>query len=615
MRVADQTQETAVPTLREAARLAVRLVMMLRVYLPQVLRGLQVSIATGGIGLLAPLLTRQFFDRAYPARDLEFAHVLVIGTACVGIAATLTNAVRSYFAHTLSSRIASEMGLGYFNHLLQVELAFFDKNRTGDILSRGGDLQRSIGFLTGIVQTSIVSGLYLLLVPPILLFLNWKLALLSLLATPVTTAFSLAVGQVSRRLNKRQIELAAEQSSFQLEALSSIRTVKASAAQRCIEERMREYVVATQEATLRTSALGTTAGLINSFIYSVSAALFSWVSWTLIIRGELSLGTFVAFSSYVGYVKGPVAQLAGIFTNFQQVAVSLSRFFEVFDAAREDRDEEVSRPFRLPICAKGEVEFEDVWFGYDESQSVLSGATFSIVPGTVTCFVGESGSGKSSIIKLMLRLYRPSRGTVRLDGVPIERLPLSYLRQQQAVVWQEPGLLRGTIRENILLGAKDASQEHLARAIEIAQLDQFLRSLPRGIDSSVAEWGQSLSGGQRQRIAIARALAKDASVLLLDEATANLDAVSERRFLTALLRECKGRTVVFVTHRVQTASLADRILVVKNGTVDGGFAHDEMCRASSVYSQMVEASSTLSGRDRTVGVDGTAARLALGAKV
>ena len=579
--------EAPTATLSEALRYASRLFTIVRPYWPRIAKGIGLSIVLGLIGLVSPLIAKLFLDDAYPSRDIGLLNALVLGMLVLSVGSILMGGLRTYYGQVLGARLAAEFGLLFFNRLQHLESRFFDERRVGEILSRTGDLQRCVGFATTVFQTILVNGIYLVIVPPMLLLMNWKLALLALASTPITTGFSLMTGRMIRALSRRNLEFAADVSAYQIEVLSNVRIIKAAAAEREVFRQMQQRMAKVQVASLKSSAIGGLLSLANGCVKAAGAALFSWVAWTFMVRQQLTIGSYVAFTAYLGYLTGPVGQLASLFMDFQQTTVSLARFFEYFDSPVEQDPHLVRLPRKkLTQRVRGDIHFDQVTFGYSAKRPILVNATFNLRPGQITALVGKSGSGKSSIIKLLLRMYKPQSGTVLVDRVDTARFDLGELRSQIGVVWQDTGVFRGTLRENLVLGEEDIAEADVESAVRIARLDEFISGLPDGLDTVVAEWGGTFSGGQRQRLAIARALIRKRPVLVFDEATSNLDPETELELLQGLFPRIADATVLFVTHRLRTARLADKIYLVDNGCVTGGLVHEQMLRSEAGYARL-----------------------------
>jgi ABC-type bacteriocin/lantibiotic exporter with double-glycine peptidase domain len=548
-----------------------------RPYWSRLSRGFALSFVGATIALVPPYLSKLYFDNVYPARDTSLMHVLVLGVAVFTLASALMGALRGYYTQVVSSTVGSAVGLMYFNHLQHLPIRFFEEHRVGEIMSRAGDMRSALGAVSRVFQTLLVSSVYLILVPPFLAALNWKLTVVALITAPVTAVISTASSRMSRKFMKRAAESGAELSATQIETFNHIRTLKAMALERDVFRDVAAQVEQTLHLQLKTSAVGTLVGLSNALVRTIGSAVFAWYAWTLILEGSLSLGTFIAFSAYLGYLIGPVGQVTELFADFQQLAVTLGRAFEYLDLAPEQSPEEAywaPTPIRRRLL--GAVGMNSVTFGYKRDQPVLKNVSIEFPQGSVTALVGPSGAGKSTILRLLCGMEHPWSGSIGVDGVALEQIGLSDLRRQMAVVWQEPALLRGTVWENLTLGATNPSIAAVDDAVDACQLGQLIRDLPEGYNTIVAEWGATLSGGQRQRFALARALVRDTPILLLDELTSQVDARTEEDLLRELLLRVRGKTVVLITHRMLTASAADRVCVLENGELLRSGSSDEI---------------------------------------
>ena len=563
---------------------------MVRPYWGGMTRSIALGFVVGIIGLVTPYLSKVYFDEVYPARDEGLLHALVFAVAAFAIASAIMGAIRGYYSQVVSARLSGAVALMYFNHLQHLPIRFFDEHRVGEIMSRLGDMRGALGTVSRVFQTLLVNGVYLILVPPFLVLLNWKLSVVSLVATPLTVSISTATSRISRRFMKRTAESNAELNAIQVETLSQIRTLKAMAAEPYVFQQASAQFEESLRLQLTGASIGSVVGIVNAIVRAAGTGLFTWYAWTLVIHNEMSLGSFIAFSGYLGYLTGPVGQVASLFADFQQSSVTLGRAFEYLDL----RTEQDPSPAYLPPAPigrriRGEIRLRHVTFGYSPNKTVLRDVSLDFTPGTVTAIVGATGAGKSTILRLLCAMEHADSGEVLVDGTPIGAIPLSELRRQTAVVWQEPTLLRGTIWENLTIGCEGVTREAVEDAVRACRLETVIDELPERYDSMIAEWGASLSGGQRQRFALARALLRNAPILLLDETTSQVDVRTEEEILRELLPRVRDKTVVLVSHRLATASLADRICILESGKIAGIGEHDELARENTEYRRLLQA--------------------------
>lgn len=579
------------PTLVATIGLLARLFAIIRPYWGELTKPLLLSLLAGLLGMAGPVLTKQYFDTVYPTQDFDLLEALVLAVAALGLATAMISSLRSYYSAQLGARLTGAVGLMYFNHLQHLPPRFFDEHRIGEVLSRLGDIRSALGSATRVLQTFWVNSIYVVLVPPFLLVINWKLAMIALVGVPLTVAITIVFGGAVRSLLKRSAESAAELNAMQFEFTSNVRMLKALAAEPAVFYSTRAQTECATRDQVKAAGMGTLVGLANSVVHVAGTAIYTWYAWTVVLRGELTIGGFVAFTAYLGYLTGPVNALAGLFSEFQGMAVSLARAFEYLDLPTEQDPERAFVP-RPPLSQEivGTYRLDSVSFGYQPNRLALDRVSVEFPRGKVTAIVGGSGAGKSSLLRLLCRFADASAGSVLLDGLPISEIPLSDLRRQVAVVWQEPTLMKGTILENLTFGLGDVERHRVFEAIRACQLTTFIEQLPLGIQTSLAESGNSISGGQRQRLSIARALLRNTPVLLLDEATSQLDVVTERELLKEVISASRGSTVIFVTHRLESARVADNIAVLDNGALVAFGPHAELEKTCPLYSGMLQRS-------------------------
>ncbi|HET7228705.1 MAG TPA: ABC transporter ATP-binding protein [Longimicrobium sp.] len=572
------------PPLRESFQQFMRLLRLIRSYWGALWKGMVLALVLGLLGMITPYLSKLLIDEAYPARNLTLMELLIIGSLAVTVTTAVLSAIRGYFTQYTTSHLANATSLLFFNHLQHLRTRFFDEHRVGEIVSRFSDVRNSLNSVARVFETLFVNGVYLVLVPPFLFLVQWKLAVVALITVPLTVAITAASAPLLRRFWKKSAEAYADVGAYQVEVLSHIRTLKSLGLEHSVYERARTQTQDALQVQLKANGLSQVFNAVNAVIRGLGMAVFTWYGWLLILRGEMSLGDYIAFTSYMGYLYNPLQQITSLFSDFQQTAVNLGRMFEYLDQpVEQDPADAYTAPAGITTPIEGDVRMRDVSFGYSAEKRVLHDITVHFPLGQVTAIVGPSGAGKSSLLRLIMRMEEPDSGQVYIDGSPAATLSLSDLRRQVSVVWQEFALMQGTIWENLALGAEKPSRAQVDDAVRLCRLDTLISELPNGYETSVAEWGVTLSGGQRQRLALARALIRDTPVLLLDEATSNIDMQTETEILRDLFSRMAGKTVIFVTHRVQTAALADQILVVEAGRVVGAGQHTDLLRDSEVY--------------------------------
>ena len=588
-----------IPSLREAAHQFLRLVRLIRPYWSRLLQGMLLALILGLLGMVTPYLTKLLIDEVYPTENVNLMHVLVGGLLGLGLGSALLGSLRNYFSLYVDTRLNSATRLFFFNHLQHLEARFFDEHQVGEVNSRFQDVGQALQSISRIFQTVFVQGVYLVLVPPVLFFLEWRLALVSLVTLPLILGITALSGRILRRFWKKSSEAHADLNAFQIETLSHVRTFKTMGLEHEVYRRAEGFTTHAMEQQIRAGGLSQAFNATTSTLHGLNTALFTWFGWTLILGRQMSLGDFMAFSAYLGYLYGPLNQVIQLFSDFQQSAVHLGRMFEYLDAPVEQDPQAAYEPPPAPErTVAGTFRFHDVGFAYDHERQILHDLDFALPAGSTTALVGPSGSGKTTLLRLLTRLQTPTSGHLTLDGFPLAEMRLSDLRQQLAVVWQDVSLLKGTLWDNLVLGSEEPRRDEVERMVRLCGLGSFFDDLPEGFATSVSEWGTSLSAGQRQRVALARALLRDAPILLLDEATANIDVETEMDILRKIFDQMRQTTVFFVTHRLATAALADQVCVLENGRLQGFGKHRDLIESCATYQRMVSASHNSEGRFR-----------------
>jgi len=576
-----------VPTTRQSLGYLWRLVHLVRPLWGPFIKSVLLGVAVAPLGLAVPLLTKLFLDAAYPSRDVALMHVIVLGVLALSLASAVLVALKGYFTQVIAAQASRATGLMFFNHLQHLPLTFFETHRTGEITSRFQDVSRSLDSVGRIFETLMRNGIYVLFVPPILIAIHPTLALLSLATVPITTSVSVFTARLIRRYAQRSMEATAALSAFQVETLTNIRTFKSMGLERYVFTTTSTQLQHALRYQLTVGAVSSAGGVLNMGVRAAGHALFLWYAWALILRGELSIGSFFAFTAYTAYLTGPLMQVVSSLTEFQQVSVMYGRMFEYLDVPTEQEATAVYVPAApITMRLRGDIVVRRVRFNYPDGAVVLDAISCHVPRGTRLAVVGPSGAGKSSLLRLLCRLDSPTDGSIEIDGTPVDMIPLASYRAQVSAVWQENSILRGTVRDNLTLGDAVAADARLWEVLNACQLAAMVSQLPAGLDSPIGEAGATLSSGQRQRLALARALVREAPILLLDEVTAHLDPRTEELLLDAIRPLLVGRTTVMVTHRISTAASADCILVLDGGRAVACGTHEELVRSCDLYSRL-----------------------------
>ena len=523
------------------------------------------GLVSAGLSLLQPYISRWLIDDALMRRDMRLLGEIALLTIALTIASSAVSIASSYLYIHFSARSLFDMRLAVYRHLQRLSPRFFAGRKLGDIVSRVnndvGEVQRIcsdtlLGLLSNVLFFVGSLG--------IMLWLNWRLGLLSLALLPVgvfaLSRFQSRLSEPTRVLRERSASVGA----FLIETLMGIRLVVSSANEEREAANFERHNANFIEALLRMQFISFMASAAPGIALTMSTAAVFLYGGRLVIEGQLTIGALVAFMAYHLRLLSPVQSLMGSYTNLVTGGVSLERVFHLLDIAPEVVET------AAPLAFDGlrhEVRFERVSFAYAEDRPVLRDVSFMLPAGALCVLVGPSGVGKSTVADLLLRFFDPDSGSISLDGIDLRGLKLSDLRRQVALVEQVPFFVQGSIRENIAYGKPEASLEEIRACARIAQVDAFIESLPRGYETMLGERGITLSVGERQRIALARALLRDPSLIIMDEPTSALDADCEAAVAEELVSGLRGRTAILITHRMALAEIADTVIAFEGGQI------------------------------------------------
>ena len=521
-----------------------------------------------------------------PLADSTYGLLAACSAAVVALAvlAAAGSYLSSLLLQGVGERMIADLRTEIFAHLQTLSLSFHDKQRVGDLATRlTGDVNAVQALLVASFGTLVPNVALLVGILVVALVVQPIFALVVLLVAPmlylVVRHYRAAIKLASKDARRHEGKVA----SHVNETLSTIRLVQSFAAERRGLERFRLHSDERLRAGLRQVDLQARLPAAIDVVGQVGRAAVLFLGAALVLRGQLSLGLLLVLLTYLQQLYGPMKALARLSSTIAKGQAGAERIEDVLGsrAVVVERPDAVDAP---PLT--GLVELQGVYFGYDAAQPVLSDISLVALPGQVVALAGTTGAGKSTVASLIPRLYDVTAGRVLLDGHDVRDLTLRSVRSQVAVVQQDPLLVSGTILDNIAFGAPHASREDLLAAARAAYVDEFVDRLPDGYDTVVSERGASLSGGQRQRIAIARALAADTPIVVLDEATSGLDAVSEDLVMRGLARLTAGRTVIVVAHRLSTLRDADRVYVIEQGRVVDSGRHEELAARAGRYREM-----------------------------
>ncbi len=563
-----------------------RLIHYLRPYALTLIVTSVIILLNTGISLLPPLFQRAIIDDVIGARQLDRLLPLVVGLVVVYALSAVTEFGDQYLRHTIGERFLYDLRVRIYDHLQRLSLGFFERTSTGELMSRvSNDVNALEQFVTHGTILTAVAAIRLVGAAVVLLTLEWRLALVALLPVPFIAIGLRYFNRRARPIYRRVRDRLGDINARLQDDLAGIRVIQAFGQEEAELTRFR--TISSTYMAERIASIRTWSSFFPGlgFLAALGGVLVLGAGARMVVQDQLTLGTLVAFLSYIVSFYEPVRRLTDIDNILQQAGAAADRIFELLDELPEIQD----APGAVALVqAEGEVTFDDVHFSYSEGDEVLHDVDFHVAPGEVVALVGPSGAGKTSIANLLCRFYDPTHGSVRVDGHDLREVQLRSLRSHVSVVLQDTFLFNASVRENLLYGKPDATEDELVAATKAAYAHDFILALPEGYDTEIGERGVKLSGGQRQRLALARAILTDPRILILDEATSSVDAEAEYLIQQALERVLQGRTALVIAHRLSTIRNADKIIALDGGRIREIGNHRELLARQGLYSQLYQ---------------------------
>jgi ABC-type multidrug transport system fused ATPase/permease subunit len=566
-----------------------RLLGFLRPYKVSLIISIVLAVGSQVAAIALVWITKDVIDAAIRPHDQNLLWAYVGAIVGLGVVRAVLMAGRRLISGRQALAVEMDMRQSLYAHLVRLSFGFYDRHQTGQLMSRATvDLQGVRFFLGYGLIFFFQNVLTVASVTVVLFWFQWKLALIVLAVVPILVALAYRYSHVAHPTLRDVQQKLADVATVAEENIVGVHVVKSFAQEQQEAAKFHARSEEVFQQTLRANRQRALYVPLISFVPMLAQAGVLLAGARMVSTGqhaELTVGGFVAFNLYLAMLTMPLRSLGMWIGQAQRATASGERIFQIMD----EPEEIAERPGAVPLPAgEGELRFERVGFEYLEGRPVLDGIDLDIAPGKTIALIGQTGSGKTTLTSLVPRFYDVSEGRVTIDGADVGDLELTSLRDAIGIISQDPFLFSATVRENITFGAPDLPQAEVERIARLAQAHEFVEQLPDGYETVIGERGITLSGGQRQRLAIARALAVNPRILILDDATASVDASTEARIRLGLREAMKDRTTLIIAHRLSTIALADEIVVLDRGRIAARGEHDELLETSPVYRDIYE---------------------------
>ncbi len=534
--------------------------------------------------IIGPLLAGNAIDDYIAVSNLEGLKSLLYILLGIYIANSIFTWLASYGMAKISESTLYQIRKKLFDHLEKLPISYFDRNKKGDIMSRfTNDITVISEALTDALMQILSSVITIIGLTYIMFRVNWVLALVTLATVPIFFIFAYKLGVKSGKLYNKQRKSLGKLSSYSEEMFTGMKVVKSYVGENNAITEFNKNNEELRDTSIKAQVVGNLIMPLNGFVGNLGHIFLIAAGSIMVVNGNCTIGTILVFLKYSNMFRRPINQLASLFAGVQNALAGANRVFEVLDVETEFTDENDSLPFTSVL---GHVKFTDVSFSYVKDKQILKDINLEAKPGETIALVGPTGAGKTTIVNLLTRFYDIEEGNIYIDGMDIHDVKKQDLRRRIGLVLQDTYLFKGTVADNIRYGNDDATMDEIVEACKQAQAHSFIHRLPNGYDTIVEEEGANFSQGERQLISIARAILSNPEILILDEATSNIDTKTEKNIQAGMKILMKGRTSFVIAHRLSTIRDANEILVINNGQIIERGTHKELLKNGKFYSKL-----------------------------
>lgn len=539
------------------------------------------SLILTAFGILGAFFFQLLIDDILPNNLNKTLNIFCIGLIILGIFKILLSTFREQLFIYLSQRLDIPLMLGYYNHVLDLPMNFFGSRKTGEIISRFEDASHIKDAISSATLTIMLDTIMVIVGGITLYIKNQVLFLVTIIMVLFYIALVIIFRKPFEELNRKIMESDAQMTSYLVESISGIETLKSCNAEVMANFKTEKIFIDILKKEFKIGTLGNIQGSIKALVETIGEIVILWVGANKILHGDMTIGELIVFNSLLIYFLDPIENLIGLQPVLQTAMVAAERLSEILDLHVE---KDMNNEDKIELeSLKGNIEFINVDFRYGTREPVLKKINLLLEPGKSTALVGESGSGKTTLAKLLLKFYEINEGEILIDGINIKDINIEWLRDKIAYVSQDIFLLSDTIKNNLILGNKEITFEQVLTICKDVRAHDFINKLPLRYDTILEESGENLSGGEKQRLAIARALLRNPEIFIFDEATSNLDSITEKAITQSIKQATQNATVIIIAHRLSTIMKCDNICVLNDGEVIEVGNHDELLRNKGKY--------------------------------